>query len=225
MDAVAQLLHGVQGVGQGGGRNGGGHHVRGVHGVEDAHQDHAHQRGDHGHQPGYDGVYDAHDHQGAHAPQQAEFQADVAPDVEGVVTVVPPAGAVQLVQGPAAHQLQDTGQDDTAQIEQQGVVHQRGQSIEHDDHAEAVDGAHRPVQEAAVHQLAGGHSGVDHFQAPAQTGIDQKIGQRLVQRKAADGGLGEEGYHKNTSGQFCFATILYSSPGSKKGQAAVRQER
>ena len=75
------------------------------------------------------------------------------------------------------------------------------------------------------HQLAGGHSGVNHFQAPAQTGIDQKIGQRLVQRKAADGGLGEEGYHKNTSGQFCFATILYSSPGSKKGQAAVRQER
>ena len=73
MDAVAQLLHGVQCVGQGGGRNGGGHHVRGIHGVEDAHQDHAHQGGDHGHQSGYDGVHDAHDHQGAHAPQQAEF--------------------------------------------------------------------------------------------------------------------------------------------------------
>ena len=78
-----------------------------------------------------------------------------------------------------------------------------------------------PIQEQAIPIILEGKDLI----AVAQTGTDQKIGQRLVQRKAADGGLGEEGYHKNTSGQFCFATILYSSPGSKKGQAAVLQER
>ena len=101
---------------------------------------------------------------------------------------------------------------------------QRRQRKQHDHHAEAVDGAYRAVEEAAVDQLAGGDGGIHNFQAPADAGINEEIRQDLIQRKAADRGVGEEGNHKIIP-QFCFLTILYSSPGSKKGQAAVVRER
>ena len=116
VDAVAQLLHGVQRIGQRRGGNGGSHHVYCVHGVQKAHEDDPHKGRDEVHKVCHHRVHDAHDHQRAHAPQQAEFQTDIAPDVKGQIAVIPPAGVVELIQCPAAHQLQCTGQDDAAYI-------------------------------------------------------------------------------------------------------------
>ena len=184
MDTVGQLLHGIQRLGQTGGGKGRNDYVCRVDRIEHTHNDKAHKGRDHIHKTGDDRVDDAHDHQRAHAPQQAEFQTDVAADVEGKVAVVPPAGVIKLIQCPAAYQFQRTGQDDTADVQQQDAVLQRGQGEQHDDHAEAVNGAHRAVEKAAVHQLTGGGGGKDDLQTPAGAGINEEEGQHMIQRKS-----------------------------------------
>ena len=128
---VGHLFEGVQLPGQIGGRNAGGDHVGGIHGVEQAHEDEAHQRRHDVHQRG-DGGVDGLDHQeGTYAPQQRKLEADIAPDVEGPVAVIPPPGAVELIQHPAAHQLQRAGQEDAAEIQQEQAVLQRREEEEH----------------------------------------------------------------------------------------------
>ena len=140
-----------------------------------------------------------HHHQRAHAPQQAELKADVAPDVEREVAVVPPTGVVNFFQCPAAHKFQRAGQDDAADVQRQNAVLQRREGKQHDDHAEAVDGAHRPVEKTAVHQLAGGCGSIDDLKAPPQTGVDEEKRKDMVQRKPAYHGIGQKGKQKNTS--------------------------
>ena len=196
MDAVGQLFHGVQCLGQTGGGKGRNDHVCRIDRIEHAHDDKANKGRDHIHKTGDDRVDDAHDHQRAHAPQQAELQADVAANVEGKVAVVPPAGVIELIQCPAAHQLQRTGQDDAADVQQQDAALQRSQGEQHDDHAEAVNGAHRAVEKAAVHQLTGGGGGKDDLQTPAGAGINEEECQHMVQRKAAHCGGREKVEHK-----------------------------
>ena len=196
MDTVSQLLHGIQRLGQTGGGKGRNDYVCCVDRIEHTHNDKAHKGRDHIHKTGDDRVDDAHDHQRAHAPQQAEFQTDIAADVEGKVTVVPPAGVIELIQCPAAYQFQCTGQDDTADVQQQDAALQRGQGEQHDDHAEAVNGAHRAVEKAAVHQLTGGGGGKDDLQTPAGAGINEEEGQHMIQRKAAYCGGREKVEHK-----------------------------
>lgn len=148
---------------------------------------------------GDDRVDHLHHDEGAHAPQQRELKADIAADVEGIIAVVPPAGVVELVQRPAACQFQRTGQDDAADVEQQQAVLQGRQQEENDDHAEAVDGADRTVQEAAVDQLAGGDGGVNDLKAPADAGVDEEVREDLVERKPADHRIGKKGNHEITS--------------------------
>ena len=217
VDAVAQLLHGVQRIGQRRGGNGGSHHVYCVHGVQKAHEDDPHKGRDQGYKIGHHRVHDAHDHQRAHTPQQAEFQTDIAPDVKGKIAVIPPAGVVELIQRPAAHQLQRTGQDDAAEIQQQDAVLQGRKGKQHDDHAKAVDGADRAVQKAPVHQLTGGGGSVDDLQTPAHAGIDQEIGQNMVQRKAAYHGIGKKAYHRHLRSSVLFGYDLIFVPRLKKG--------
>ena len=191
---VGHLFQSIQLTGQVRGRKGGHHHVGGVAGVQDAHEDKAHHLGDHLHKARDHGVNGLHHHNGANAPQKGELQADISADVEGEVAVIPPPGVVELVERPAAHQLQYAGQDHAAEIEQQQVVCQRRKGEQHDNHAKAVDGADRAVQKAAVHQLAGGNGGIDDLQAPAQAGVDQEKRQDLIQRKAADHGVDKKGH-------------------------------
>ena len=101
-----------------------------------------------------------------------------------------------------------------AEIQQQQVIFQRCEEEEHQDHAEAVDGADRAVQEAPVHQLAGGGGGIHHLDAPAQTGVDEEKRKDMIKRETADCRI-EKKRQGDTSSQFCLRTILYSSPGSK----------
>ena len=65
----------------------------------------------------------------------------------------------------------------------------RRQDKQDDDHAKAVDGADRAVEEAPVDDLACRGGGIHHLQAPAQAGVDEEIRQDLIQRKAADCGV------------------------------------
>ena len=217
VDTVAQLLHGVQRISQCRGSNGGSHHVRRVHGVQKAHEDDPHKGRDQVYKVSHHRVHDTHDHQRAHAPQQAEFQTDIAPDVKGKIAVIPPAGVVELIQRPAAHQFQCTGQDDAAYIQQQDAVLQGRKGKQHDDHAKAVDGADRAVEEAPVHQLTGGGGGIDDLQTPAYTGVDQEIGQNMVQRKAAYHGIGKKAYHRHLRSSVLFGYDLIFVPRRKKG--------
>ena len=196
VDAVCQLFHGVQRLGKAGCLKGSDHHIGRIHGVEHAHEHKPGEGRDHIHKAGNDRVDDAHDHQRAHAPQQAELQADVAADVEGEVAVVPPAGVVDLIQQPAAHQFQSAGQDDAADVQQQDAALQRGEQEQHQNHAKTVDGAHRAVEKAAVHQLAGGGGGVDDLQTPADAGVDQEVRQDVVRRKTEYHGVRQKGKHK-----------------------------
>ena len=206
MHTVGHLLESVQLPGEVGGGDGGSHHVSGIHRVEQTHQHKAHQRRKDVHQRGNGGMDDLDHHHGTHAPHQRELKADIAADVEGLVGVVPPAGAVELIQRPSAHQLQGTGQDDAAEIQQQQVIFQRCEEEEHQDHAEAVDGADRAVQEAPVHQLAGGGGGIYHLDAPAQTGVDEEKRKDMIKRETADRRI-EKKRQGNTSNQFCLRTI------------------
>ena len=217
VDAVAQLLHGVQRIGQRRGSNGGSHHVHRIYGVQKAHEDDPHKGRDQGYKVCHHRVHDAHDHQRAHAPQQAEFQTDIAPDIKGEIAVIPPAGVVDLVQRPAAHQLQRTGQDDAAEIQQQDAVLQGRKCKQHDNHAKAVDGADRAVEKAAVHQLAGGGGSIDDLQTPAHAGIDQEIGQNVVQGKTTHHGLGEKTNHEHLRSSVLFGYDLVLVPRLKKG--------
>ena len=75
-----------------------------------------------------------------------------------------------------------------------------------------------------VHQLAGGGGGIHHLDAPAQTGVDEEKRKDMIKRETADCRV-EKKRQGDTSSQFCLRTILYSSPGSKNGQAAVLRER
>ena len=94
---------------------------------------------------------------------------------------------------------------------------QRRNGKQHDDHAKAVDGADRAVEKATVDQLAGGSSGIDDLQTPAHTGIDQEIGQNMVQRKAAYHGLGEKTNHERLRSSVLFGYDLVFVPRLKKG--------
>ena len=217
VDTVAQLLHGVQRISQCRGSNGGSHHVHRIYGVQKAHEDNPHKGRDQVYKVSHHRVHDTHDHQRAHTPQQAEFQTDIAPDVKGKIAVIPPAGVVELIQRPAAHQFQRTGQDDAAYIQQQDAVLQGRKGKQHDDHAKAVDGADRAVEEAPVHQLTGGGGGVDNLQTPAYTGVDQEIGQNMVQRKAAYHGIGKKAYHRHLRSSVLFGYDLIFVPRLKKG--------
>ena len=214
MHTVGHLLESVQLPGKVGGGDGGCHHVSGIHRVKQTHQHKAHQRRNDVHQRGNGGMDDLDHHHGTHAPHQRELKADIAADVEGFVGIVPPAGAVELIQRPSAHQLQGTGQDDAAEIQQQQVIFQRCEEEEHQYHAEAIDRADRAVQEAPVHQLAGGGGGIHHFDAPAQTGVDEEKRKDMIKRETADCRIKKK-RQGDTSDQFCLRTILYSSPGSK----------
>ena len=119
-----------------------------------------------------------HAHQ---APGQAEFQADVTAQIEFLFGIIPPCGVKQRFQRPAGDQLQRAGQQGAAHEQRQRPIRQRLQRHEHDHHAEAVDGADRPVQKAPVHPFAGAQGAEHHLQAPAQKGVDQKIPQNRVQ--------------------------------------------
>ena len=217
VDAVAQLLHGVQRIGQCRGGNGGSHHVHRIHGVQKAHEDDPHKGRDEGYKVRHHRVHDAHDHQRAHAPQQAEFQADIAPDVKGEIAVIPPTSVIELIQRPAAHQLQRTGQDDAAEIQQQDAVLQGRKRKQHNDHAKAVDGADRAIQKAPVHQLTGGGGGIDDLQTPAHAGIDQEIGQNMVQREPTYHSPGEKTNHEHLRSSVLFGYDLIFVPRLKKG--------
>ena len=67
-------------------------YIGGVAGIQDAHEDEAHHLGDHLHKARDHGVNGLHHHNGAHAPQKGELQADISADVEGEVAVIPPPG-------------------------------------------------------------------------------------------------------------------------------------
>ena len=127
------------------------------------------------HHPHHDGC--------ANAPQNAELQADVAAQIEGLVAVIPPGGVKQRLEGPAAHQLNEGGQQHSPRKQNQQVVLQRQQQGEHRRHAAAVNGAERPVQKAPVHQFAGVQRGVGHLGAPAQKCIDKKQPEQLINWK------------------------------------------
>ena len=221
---VGHLFQRIQVAGQVGRSKGGSDGVGGIEDVEQEHQDQAHQRRDEGHRIGDDGVDELHHDEGAHAPQQGKLQADIAADVEGVVAIIPPAGVVELVQRPAAHQFQRTGQDDAAEVEQEQAVRQGRQGEEDDDHAEAVDGADRAVQKAAVDQLAGRDGGIDDLQTPAEAGVDEEVREDLIQRKAADGGINEKKESKGTPPLILFPDDAVFIARFKEGAGAGLRE-
>ena len=163
-----------------------GHHAQRGHQIHRKQGRHAAQQrqpdlvGDRQHQLHHHRVHHPHHDGCADAPQNAEFQADVAAQIEGLVAVIPPGGVKQRFEGPAAHQLNEGGQQHSPRKQNQQVVLQRQQQGEHRRHAAAVNGAERPVQEAAVHQFAGVQRGVGHFGAPAQKCIDKKQPEQLI---------------------------------------------
>ena len=74
-----------------------------------------------------------------------------------------------------AHDPLQAGAHQHAAYQQHGQVAPKGPQEEvHQHHAEAVNRAERPVQEAPVHQLAGGCSSIDDLKAPPQTGVDEE---------------------------------------------------
>ena len=181
VDAVGNLFQGVQLGGEADGGDGGDHQVSGIHQIADG-QDHPAGSGrDGSHQHGHRRMHQLHHDHRANAPVKAELKADIAPQVEGLVGVIPPAGVVDLVQHPAPRQLDGAGEDHSPEKQQQIAVHQRGQEKQQRQHPEAVDGADRAVEKAPVYQLAGDKGGVNHLAAPAQKGINQKIKGDLIQ--------------------------------------------
>ena len=80
-----------------------------------------------------------------------------------------------------------------------------------------IGGADRAVEEAPVHQLTGGGGGIDDLQTPAYAGIDQEIGQNMVQRKAAYHGIGKKAYHRHLRSSVLFGYDLIFVPRLKKG--------
>ena len=79
-----------------------------------------------------------------------------------------------LLQGEACDPLQGGGEQDGAQKEQQQVVAQRLQTGQHNDHAKAVNGADRAIEESAVDEFSADQSGKTYFRAPAQKGVGKE---------------------------------------------------
>ena len=90
----------------------------------------------------------------AHAPQQREFKAHIAADVERVVAVVPQARMHELFRCPADDQLEHRAYDDAAYVHQKHIVLYRRQRPDDRDEAIAVDRTDRAYKKAAVNKYA-----------------------------------------------------------------------
>ena len=198
VQAVCYGFQSVQVLGQAGSSYSSGHGVGGVEQIAYHHHRQAGWLPGQGDQMGNGRVDQFDHHQHPHAPHQGVLQADIAPNVKGALGVVPPAGVVQLEQCPAAHQLHGAGHSAASEKQQQEVVLQRVQQPQHRHHAKAVNGADRSVQKAAVHQLAAGSGHIHHLAAPAQKGVQQKVGHCIVQGHIAQD-CGVEKIHPRAS--------------------------
>ena len=131
-------------------------------------QQHPAQRpGDVGKQP-HKARHDVPDgHRPRQSPYHAELQADVAVQVVGPVRVIPPFLVEKLFQQKARQVFQRRAQQHGAhQLNGQAVPKGAQQGVD-EHHAQAVNGAKRPVQKSPVDKALLPDGREDHFAAPA----------------------------------------------------------
>ena len=113
-----------------------------------------------------------HDENDGKAPDNAEFEADIAVEVAGQIAVIPPSRVEQGVKEPPGDELNSRRQGHSDEEEDEdiqpglssGPVSGEVQAARHpaqlvddaenSEHAEAVDRADRSVQEASVYDLS-----------------------------------------------------------------------
>ena len=117
-------------------------------------------------------VHIAH-HQHRHGPKGHEApQAHAAVDVQKALGIVPPAGVKELFHRPGGQVFQRCGQNGAGRNSSRRAVLQRRKDEDHRHRARAVDGAHRPVEKAAVDQLFAGHGAEDALIHPADEAVN-----------------------------------------------------
>ena len=125
------------------------------------------------------------------ALDDAELQADISADIEGLFGIVPPPHVKELIQGPAAEKLDGGGEDHAAEKEHQPVfcVHICRDGIKHRkyrQHAEPVDGADRAVEKPPVDHFSQGQGMIGYLHAPSQDGIGDEKPKYLIECHVSD---------------------------------------
>ena len=121
------------------------HEVRKEQGIQHADQNPAQQMGQPADQGENQRMDQPHGERHRKAPHNREAQADIAPQIKGLVGIIPPPGMERLLQNPAADQLHQGTQQHAQKKQQHQIAGNRFQQQQGPQHSHAVNGAHRAV--------------------------------------------------------------------------------
>ena len=134
-----------------------------------------------GHRAGYPAqqlaqhrIGEKHGPQRQQAPQQGISQAHISAQVVPDIGIIPQLFMEYLLHQHSRSVFQHTGQQHSAQEQEEGPVRQLRQEHREQHGAEPIDRAHRAVHESPVHELPAAERGKTYLHAPAQERIDEK---------------------------------------------------
>ena len=147
---------------------------------ENAQQRPAQHRGNNADGGFYKGLNNLHNGGGGKPPDYRKAKADVAAEIEFVVGIIPPSCMKYLFKRPTCYKFKRACYYHRAHKEQKQIVLQR-RKRHYDYHkTEAVYGANRTVQKAAVYKLAGFYGKERYLRTPSKKGINKKVPHNII---------------------------------------------